>query len=81
MSALELVMLLLNNNDDSQNTSNEIIYTAKELMSLYSKLFSKYKLSQAIKNEGLPYFKCGRERFFKKSDIDIWVNNKRKKND
>lgn len=62
----------------SEDNANSIVYTAKQLQNLYPKLFSKYKLDQAIKNENLPYFKSGRERYFIKSEIDKWISNKNK---
>ena len=60
---------------NSDGNSSEV-YTAKQLQNMYPKLFSKYKLDQAIKNENLPFFKSGRERYFVKRDIDNWIKNK-----
>jgi len=63
---------------NSVDSSESVVYTAKQLQSLYPKLFSKYKLDQAIKNEKLPYFKSGRERYFIKSEIEKWINSRNK---
>lgn len=59
----------------SNISSEEVIYTAKQLQEIYPKLFSKYKLHQAIETKNLPYFKNGRDRYFIKSEIDKWIKN------
>ena len=74
LSAYDFILGCVNFNNNKTNDS--VIYTAKQLQALYPKLFSKYKLDQAIKNENLPYFKSGRERYFIKSEIETWVKNK-----
>lgn len=75
MNVIDFMDMIFNNIKDYEK--DDAIYTAKELEDLYPKLFSKYKLSQAIKNDHLPFFKSGRERFFRKSDIDNWIKNKK----
>lgn len=62
---------------NSNESADSVVYTAKQLQTIYPKLFSKYKLDQAIKNENLPYFKSGRERYFVKSEIDTWIKNRK----
>lgn len=74
LSAYDFVLNCVGLNDG--NNSDAVVYTAKQLQNLYPKLFSKYKLDQAIKNEGLPFFKSGRERYFIKSEIEKWINDR-----
>lgn len=74
ISAYDFVLNCIGLN--SGDNSNAIVYTAKQLQNLYPKLFSKYKLDQAIKNENLPHFKSGRERYFIKSEIEKWINDR-----
>lgn len=56
--------------------TRDIYYTAQELISLYPNIFSKYKLDKYIKEEGLPVIKDGKERFFLKSNVEKWLEQK-----
>lgn len=77
ITVYDFLMNYLNQNNND-NKSSSVVYTAKQLQAMYPKLFSKYKLEQAIKNEHLPHFKSGRERYFVKEEIDTWIKNKNK---
>lgn len=80
MSFEDVVLMIMKNNnlDISMNTKEEkdIYYTAKDLYELYPKMFTKYKLAQYIKNEDFPVIKDGKERFFLKSNVEKWLENK-----
>ena len=58
-----------NNNDD------EKYLTKKEVIKLYYPLFTEYGLSQALHTQNLPYHKRGNKYFFRKSEIDSWIND------
>lgn len=74
LTAYDFIINCIGIKNNSNNSSE--VYTAKQLQKMYPKLFSKYKLDQAIKNENLPFFKSGRERYFVKDEIDKWIKNK-----
>lgn len=75
LSAYDFIMNCVGLRDNSKDAES-IIYTANELRAIYPKLFSKYKLDQAIKNDNLPCFRSGHERYFVKSEIDKWISDK-----
>lgn len=58
------------------NEEKEVYYTSKDLIDLYPNIFSKYKLARYIKEENFPVIKDGKERFFPKSSVEKWLENK-----
>ena len=58
------------------NEEKEVYYTSKDLIDLYPNIFSKYKLERYIKEENFPVIKDGKERFFPKSSVEKWLENK-----
>ncbi len=80
MSFEEVVLMIMKNNNldinSDVNNEKDTYYTAKELISLYPNIFSKYKLAKYIKEDNLPVIKDGKERFFLKSNIEKWLENK-----
>ncbi len=78
MSFEDVVLTILNNNhiEVDMKDNRDVYYTAKELIELYPNIFSKYKLDKYIKEENLPVIKDGKERFFLKSSIEKWLDDK-----
>ncbi len=78
LSLVDLITIVAENSDIvvQEKSTNEVYYTAKELIKLYPNIFSKYKIDKYIKYDNLPYIKDGKERFFLKSQIDEWLSNK-----
>lgn len=78
MSFEDVVLTILNHNhfEVGSKDDRDIYYTAKELIELYPNIFSKYKLDKYIKEENLPFIKDGKERFFLKSNIEKWLEDK-----
>ncbi len=77
------VYLLINEEQDIENENTicnaneeEKYLTRKEIISLYYPLFTQYGLNQAINKKEIPFHKRGSKYFFKKSEIDDWINNK-----
>ena len=79
MTVGEFVQLILKHEqvNSSGSKSEDVYYTAKELIQKYPNMFSKYKLDKYIKNENFPVVKEGKERFFIKSEVEKWLENKR----
>lgn len=69
---------LLENNkiSDDKKITEDVFLTKKEVIRNYYPLFTDYGLSQAIHTNSIPYHKRGSKYFFKKSEIDDWINNK-----
>lgn len=80
MSFEDVVLMIMKNNHLDTNTGvkeeKDTYYTAKELIEMYPKIFSKYKLAKYIKEENFPVIKDGKERFFLKSNVEKWLENK-----
>lgn len=57
----------------SDNNDDDGYLTRKQVLEMYSPLFTSYALSQAIHTNGFPYVKRGNKYFFKKSEIDKWL--------
>lgn len=66
----------VNNKDTQLNT--EQFLTKKEVIQAYYPLFTEYGLTQAIHKQDIPYHKRGAKYFFKKSEVDAWINNNSK---
>lgn len=60
-----------------EETSNDEIYTIEQLINNYS-FFTRYSLNKTIEEDGLPYFKIGSKKYFKKREIDKWIADKQK---
>jgi len=71
------VMIEKNGIKAETGTATEIYYTAKQLIELYPNIFSKYKIDKYIKYDNLPVLKNGKERFFLKSSVEMWLENKK----
>lgn len=78
MSFEDVILMILDNNhfEVDAKDNRDTYYTAKQLISLYPNIFSKYKLDKYIKEENLPVIKDGKERFFLKSSIEKWLEDK-----
>ena len=81
MSFEDVILMIIKNNhlETGINESYDTYYTAKDLIKLYPNIFSKYKLDKYIKYENLPFIKDGKERFFLKSSIEKWLEEKNNK--
>lgn len=60
-----------------EKNDNDEIYTIEQLISNYS-FFTRYSLNKAMEEDGLPYFKIGSKKHFKKNEIEKWILNKQK---
>jgi len=78
MSFQEVILMILENNhlEVDNKEPHDTYYTAKQLIALYPNIFSKYKLDKYIKYDNLPVIKDGKERFFLKSSIEKWLEEK-----
>ena len=78
ISVAEAIKLVLENSELHiyEQEARDIYYTAQELISLYPNIFSKYKLDKYIKEENLPVIRDGKERFFLKSNVEKWLEQK-----
>ncbi len=75
----DVIRIVVQNDDLNINVVNEekeVYYTSKDLIDLYPNIFSKYKLARYIKEENFPVIKDGKERFFPKSSVEKWLENK-----
>ena len=75
----DVIRIVVQNDDLNINVVNEekeVYYTSKDLIDLYPNIFSKYKLAKYIKEENFPVIKDGKERFFPKSSVEKWLENK-----
>lgn len=79
ISLADVIRIVIQNDNLDINVVNEekdVYYTAKELIDLYPNIFSKYKLAKYIKDENFPVIKDGKERFFRKSSVEEWLESK-----
>lgn len=78
MSFEEVILMILENNhfEVDVKEKHDTYYTAKQLIELYPNIFSKYKLDKYIKNDNFPVIKEGKERFFLKSSVEKWLEEK-----
>lgn len=79
ISLADVIRIIIQNDNLDINVVNEekdVYYTAKELIDLYPNIFSKYKLAKYIKDENFPVIKDGKERFFRKSSVEKWLESK-----
>lgn len=65
-----------NTDEEKRQTKEEIYLSRKELLGIYHPLFTEYSLAQAIHTKKIPYIKRGSKYFFKKSEVDTWLNEK-----
>ena len=75
----DVIRIVIENDNLDINIVNEekdVYYTSKDLIDLYPNIFSKYKLARYIKEENFPVIKDGKERFFPKSSVEKWLENK-----
>lgn len=81
MTLEELVLCVLNKSNNNSvnidpNKNNDTVYTIEQVIDNYS-FFTRYSLNKAIVEENLPYFKIGNKKYFKKSEIENWINNQK----
>jgi hypothetical protein len=60
---------------DSNSARDTSLLSEEETLKKYNFL-SHAKLLKASENEGLPFYKIGRKRYYKISDIDNWLDSK-----
>lgn len=66
-------------NDEDSYEDKDMILSRKQVIEMYYPLFTEYGLTQSIHIKGLPYFKRGSKYFFKKSEIDKWLDDNSRK--
>ena len=59
-----------------ENDEKEIIYTINDLIDNYS-IFTRYSINKAISEKDLPYFSLGTKKYFKKTEIDNWIQQQK----
>lgn len=59
--------------NDSHKEKVEEYLSRKQVIEIYHPLFTEYGLTQSIHTKGLPHIKRGSKYFFKKSEIDKWL--------
>lgn len=68
--------ILVDNKEESLvEKTDEDYLSRKQVLEIYHPLFTEYGLTQAIHTKGLPYIKRGSKYFFKKSEIDDWIDS------
>ena len=81
---LQVYLYLVNYNTDTDqrtplvenvSVSANTFLSKKQVIEIYSALFTEYGLTQAIHKGDIPYHKRGSKYFFKKEEIDLWLNN------
>ena len=79
ISIAEAIQAVITNNINNLeiNDERDVYYTAKQLIELYPNIFSKYKIAKYIKEDNLPVIKQGKERYFLKSSIESWLEDKK----
>lgn len=75
-SNYKLGTMEIQNQEDNINSDKYL--TKKEVIKEYYPLLTDYGLSQAIHTKNLPYHKRGAKYFFRKSEIDEWINSNNK---
>lgn len=65
------------NSADEEEVKEEYL-SRKEVIELYHPLFTEYGLNQSIHTKGLPHLKRGSKYFFKKTEIDKWIEENAK---
>lgn len=79
VSLADVIRIVIENGNLDIKTDIEekdIYYTAKELMDIYPNMFSKYKLAKYIREENFPVIKDGKDRLFRKSSVEKWIESK-----
>lgn len=85
MTIEELVLCIIENANKvsdktlepkEENAEKEIIYTINDLIDNYS-IFTRYSINKAISEKDLPYFSLGTKKYFKKTEIDNWIQQQK----
>ena len=85
MTIEELVLCIIENANKvsdktlepkEENDEKEIIYTINDLIDNYS-IFTRYSINKAISEKDLPYFSLGTKKYFKKTEIDNWIQQQK----
>lgn len=67
--------------NDSQNGNvNDEYITRSELLEMYKPILTNYGLTQAIHMENFPYTKVGKKYYFKKEEVDKWLEARNSNN-
>lgn len=61
------------------NKIDDTIYSINQLIENYS-IFTRYNINKAISEKGLPYFSLGSKKYFKKSEIEKWIEKQQSDN-
>lgn len=61
------------------NNTDDTIYSINQLIENYS-IFTRYNINKAISEKGLPYFSLGSKKYFKKSEIEKWIEKQQSEN-
>lgn len=73
-SFVDIIRLVVKQFDIAPSSQNlDIYYRAKDLISLYPNIFSKYKIDKYIKENKLLVIKEGKERLFLKSNVEEFL--------
>lgn len=67
----------LNGENSIKEENKEEYLSRKEVIELYHPVLTEYGLNQSIHMKGLPHIKRGNKYFFKKSEIDKWLEDNR----
>lgn len=90
MTIEELVLCIIEQSkiEEKQNSletpqvttnTDDIIYSINQLIENYS-IFTRYNINKAISEKGLPYFSLGSKKYFKKSEIEKWIEKQQSDN-